>query len=141
MSWATTPGRRRIMQGNRSRDTGPELAVRRSVHALGMRYRVSVRPLPQVPRTADLVFPRLRIAVFVDGCFWHSCPIHTPAPTKNIEYWTAKLAANRRRDRETSEILTNAGWLVVRFWEHEDPDRVARTIETAVGERRSSSFR
>jgi DNA mismatch endonuclease (patch repair protein) len=124
------------MQGNRSRNTRPELAIRRSAHALGLRFRVGVRPLPDLRRTADLVFPRLRIAVFVDGCFWHSCPVHVPSPRRNVEYWEAKLAANQARDAETTSSLTTAGWVVLRFWEHEEPTYVANKILAIVTGRR-----
>lgn len=83
-----------------------------------------------------MVFPRLRIAVFVDGCFWHSCPEHVPEPRRNVEYWVAKLAANQVRDAETTNSLTAAGWFVLRFWEHEEAASVADQISTIVRDRR-----
>lgn len=120
------------MQGNRSRDTKPELAVRRILHAKGLRYRVSFRPLPTLRRTADIVFTRSRVAVFIDGCFWHGCPQHYRAPGSNVPYWTAKVSRNRSRDVETTELLEAAGWMVLRFWAHEDPATVAYEIGEAV---------
>nr|WP_245681112.1 very short patch repair endonuclease [Glycomyces harbinensis] len=119
---------RRSMQSNKGRDTKPELRLRREAHALGLRYRVSIRPLPEVRRTADMVFTRTRIAVFLDGCFWHGCPEHHTAAKTNMEYWAEKVRRNRERDQETDEALRQAGWTVVRFWEHEDPVSAARRL-------------
>jgi len=116
------------MQANKGRDTRPELALRRAVHALGMRYFVNRRPLKPIRRTADLLFPRLRIAVFLDGCFWHGCPDHHVPPKANAEYWAEKTQTNRRRDVETDELLRGNGWLVLRVWEHEDPESAALKI-------------
>ncbi|RWA21986.1 very short patch repair endonuclease [Mycolicibacterium brumae] len=131
-SWASSEHTRRAMQGNRSRDTAPELAVRRRVHAMGLRYRVNARPLPQLRRTADLVFPRRKVAVFIDGCFWHGCPEHHRRPTANSEYWTAKVARNKARDSATDEALTAAGWTVLRFWAHQPPEQVADAVRATV---------
>ena len=97
------------MVADRRRDTQPELAVRRVVHAAGLRYRVDYPPLPDNRRLrADLVFTRARVAVFVDGCFWHGCPDHRAAAKRNADFWAAKVAGNREN-----------GWTVLRFWEHE----------------------
>ncbi|WP_427008843.1 very short patch repair endonuclease [Pseudarthrobacter sp. H2] len=131
-SWATTPATRKAMQGNRSRDTEPELAVRRILHAKGLRYRVGIRPLPGLRRTADIAFTRARIAVFIDGCFWHGCPVHYRAPGSNMTYWSAKVSRNRERDLETTGHLVSAGWTVLRFWAHEDPVMVADQIMHAL---------
>jgi DNA mismatch endonuclease, patch repair protein len=121
------------MQANRSRDTGPELAVRRLLHAHGFRYRVSARPLPALRRQADIVFPKKRIAIFIDGCFWHGCPEHGRAEFRhNTQYWPAKIETNRVRDEETNRLLEDAGWTVLRYWEHEDPVDVVTRIETAL---------
>jgi len=120
------------MQGNRGRDTKPELAVRKLVHAAGLRYRVDARPEARLPRKADLVFRRSRIAVFVDGCFWHACPEHYVASKTRLSYWEAKIAGNRQRDAETTALLRERGWQVLRFWAHEDPEQVAQQIEAAV---------
>lgn len=116
------------MRANRNRDTQPELAVRRASHRLGLRYRVSARPVPALRRTADMVFTRQRIAVFIDGCFWHKCPSHFVAPRTHTEFWLPKIARNVERDAETDALLTELGWHVMRFWEHEDPEAAARSI-------------
>ncbi len=136
MSWASSDAARRTMRANRSRDTGPEWAVRSRAHRMGLRYRVSARPLPELRRTADLVFRQSRVAVFVDGCFWHSCPQHGSAPRSNSEFWRSKLSRTVERDRETDRALSAADWLVLRFWEHDDPDRVVSEIRDAVNRRR-----
>ena len=135
---ALNEGVRRSMRANRGRDTGPELAVRRLVHAAGLRYRVSARPLPALRRTADLVFTRRRIAVFVDGCFWHGCPDHHTTARTNAAYWAEKVRANRERDADTDRRLGEAGWTVLRFWEHEEPAAVAERIVAAVREARDT---
>lgn len=101
-------------------DTGPELLLRRLLHAAGLRYRVAYK-VPGMPRrTIDIAFTRARVAVFVDGCFWHSCPDHATFPAANAAWWSAKLAGNKRRDLSTTEHLVGLGWEVVRIWEHED---------------------
>jgi DNA mismatch endonuclease (patch repair protein) len=140
-SWASSAAVRKVMQGNRSRDTIPELAVRSAVHRLGLRYRVSARPLPHLRRTADLVFRPARVAVFVDGCYWHACPDHHHMPAVNVDYWTGKVARNVARDRDTDEQLLAAGWQVLRFWEHEDPLHCAATVADAVRARLSAVVR
>lgn len=137
-SWATSPRTRASMLGNRSRDTAPELALRSAVHALGLRYRVAVRPLPNLRRTADLVFTRARVAIFLDGCFWHGCPEHHTKAKSNADYWSLKVDRNRARDRETDSLLRDAGWLPIRVWEHEDPAAAARVIKDLIMKRYSS---
>ena len=133
-SWASSPGRRRNMQANRHRDTGPELAVRRLLHARGLRYRVAIAPLQGFRRRADIVFTRQRIAVFIDGCFWHGCPVHGRTSfNRNVDYWPDKIAGNKARDIETTLRLTEAGWHVLRFWEHESSEEVAESIAFVVG--------
>lgn len=131
MSWASTQGSRNSMLSNRRRDTSPELAVRRRVHAASLRYRVDFAPLGG-RRKADIVFTRKRVAVFIDGCFWHGCPEHATFPKRNSDYWLPKLARNVERDRDTDHSLRGAGWTVLRFWEHESPDDVAYRIAVAV---------
>lgn len=116
-SWASSPGVRACMQSNKGRDTKPEVALRSAVHALGLRYRVGVRPLMQVRRTADLVFMKAKVAVFLDGCFWHGCPEHHTVAVTNARFWADKVEANRTRDRDTDRRLAEAGWLSVRVWE------------------------
>jgi DNA mismatch endonuclease (patch repair protein) len=132
-SWASSPGVRASMRANRRRDTKPELAVRRLVHAAGLRYRVDYAPLPNQRRLrADLVFTRARVAVFVDGCFWHGCPQHHTVAKSNAEFWATKVAGNRARDERGEAILGAASWTVLRFWEHEDPAEVAARIAETV---------
>ena len=132
-SWASTPIRRRIMQSNTSRDTAPEVAVRRLLFARGLRYRVDSRPLPSLRRRADIVFVGPKIAVFVDGCFWHGCPEHgTTRFRTNSEFWINKIETNVARDLDTTAQLEAAGWSVLRFWEHVPPAVVANEIESAV---------
>ncbi|MEV4413998.1 very short patch repair endonuclease [Catellatospora sp. NPDC049609] len=131
-SWASSDAVRNVMRANKSRDTDPELALRRAVHALGLRYRVNRRPDPSIRRTADLVFAGPKVAVFLDGCYWHGCPEHYRPASKNAEFWSQKIDGNRARDVETDRLLQAAGWTVVRVWEHEDPrvaaDRIAEVV-------------
>lgn len=112
--------------------TSPEMSVRRKLHSRGLRYRVNCRPEPSLRRSADIVFTRAKVAVFIDGCFWHSCPEHGTSPTANQEWWASKLKANAERDRDTDALLTAAGWTVIRCWEHEDPEEIADRVERAV---------
>lgn len=126
------------MQSNKGRDTAPERALRSAAHALGLRYRVSARPLPELRRTADMVFPRARVAVFLDGCFWHGCPDHHTKAATNSAYWADKVESNRLRDADTDERLTGAGWFVVRIWEHDDPKAAAQRVAGIVKARRDS---
>lgn len=140
ISWASSVGRRHNMQAIRSRDTSPELAVRRLVHSTGLRYRVNIAPLPGLRRTADLIFTRRRIAVFIDGCFWHGCLAHKHEIRQNGHYWSKKLKSNVERDIDTNLKLAAAGWTVLRFWEHEDSveasAKIVRAVRERIGERR-----
>jgi DNA mismatch endonuclease (patch repair protein) len=120
------------MRSNRSRDTRPELALRRELHARGLRYRIHRAPDAEVRSTADVVFPRARLAVYVDGCFWHGCPEHAVTPKRNRDFWITKLRTNVERDRRNEAQLTARGWTVLRIWEHEDPIVAADTIEGAL---------
>jgi DNA mismatch endonuclease (patch repair protein) len=124
------------MKANRGRDTRPEMDLRSRIHHLGLRYRVDAQPLPHLRRRADLVFRGPRVAVFLDGCFWHGCPEHYTAPEANKAYWADKVEANVRRDRETDRLLTKAGWAVLRFWEHDDPVEAAALVAKVVTARR-----
>lgn len=132
-SWATSAGTRKSMLGNTARDTLPEVAVRRILHAAGLRYRVNTRPDPTLRRTADVLFTRRRVAVFIDGCYWHGCPDHYTVPKANADFWREKLERNRERDAETTRVLSGRGWQVMRFWTHEDPRSIAASIIEAVG--------
>ncbi|WP_082789453.1 very short patch repair endonuclease [Tsukamurella pseudospumae] len=132
-SWASSDGVRRSMKSNRRRDTQPELAVRREAHRLGLRYFVDRAPLRDLARRrADLVFPRLKVAIYVDGCFWHGCPEHHSVSKTNAEFWATKVEKNRARDEDTNQRLRKAGWTVVRVWEHEDPATAAAAIKDVV---------
>lgn len=116
------------MSRQATRDTEPELLLRRELHRLGLRYRVD-HALPGMPRRrADILFTRAKVAVFVDGCFWHACPEHKTAPANNAAWWSAKLARNVARDRETDEHLSSLGWTVLRVWEHENVIQAATDI-------------
>ena len=108
-SWASSPAARKTMLGNRGRDTKPELAVRHIVHAQGLRYRVNARPEIGIRRTADLLFTRMRVVVFIDGCFWHKCPTHFSMPVTNMEFWREKIDGNEQRDRQTTALLEDRG--------------------------------
>jgi DNA mismatch endonuclease (patch repair protein) len=112
--------------------------LRRLLHARGLRYRVSTRPIKSIRRTADIVFGPAKVAVFVDGCFWHRCPDHATDPKTNSDYWKPKLERNVERDRETDSLLQDAGWLSVRVWEHEDPESAARRVADVVRRRRKA---
>ncbi|MFE2580189.1 very short patch repair endonuclease [Streptomyces sp. NPDC059378] len=127
------------MQAIRSRDTTPERLIRRLVHAQGLRYRVAARPLADLRRTADMVFRPTKVAVFIDGCYWHGCPEHYVSPKTNPGYWSDKVARNMARDRDTDERLRAAGWLVLRFWEHESAEESSQVIRQAVISRRRTS--
>jgi DNA mismatch endonuclease (patch repair protein) len=134
-SWASSAANRKTMQANRSRDTRLELAVRSAAHARGLRYRVAIRPVRSVRRSADMVFTRARVAVFLDGCFWHGCPEHFHMPATNPDYWGPKIAANTARDAETDLLLVAEGWTVLRFWEHTVAIEAVTQIEGVVRDR------
>jgi DNA mismatch endonuclease (patch repair protein) len=118
----------------RRRDTGAEVRLRTGLWALGMRYRVDQSCVG--PYRPDVVFSKARVAVFVDGCFWHKCPMHATMPARNHDWWAAKLAANSERDARANDALQEAGYLVLRVWEHEDPAMAALRIRDAVRARR-----
>ena len=120
------------MENQARRDTKPELAVRSAVWRLGLRYRVDVPPIKGMRSRADLVFTSAKVAVFVDGCFWHSCPEHLTIPKANRQWWVDKLRANVARDCRVDQELRSAGWAVLRVWEHESPDVAAARIAAAV---------
>jgi DNA mismatch endonuclease (patch repair protein) len=125
------------MQLQRSRDTGPEVALRKALHRRGLRFRVHQRPLEGVRRTVDVVFHPLRVAVEVRGCFWHACPQHGARPKSNAQWWEAKLSRTQQRDRETADRLTEAGWQLIVVWEHEDTETAAELVAKVLCERRA----
>ncbi len=133
----TNPVTSTRMSMQRSRDTGVEKALRSALHAAGLRYRVHRRPLKGLRREADIVFGPARVAVFVDGCFWHGCPEHATWPKRNSEFWREKIEKNRTRDANTDARLKEAGWLSVRVWEHESAAEVAPRVAAIVAERRA----
>lgn len=129
------------MAAARTRDTKPEIDVRRLLHAQGFRYRIA-HPVPGMARRSiDIAFTRARVAVFLDGCFWHGCPEHATQPRSNASWWSEKLRRNVERDRETVRALEDAGWLVLRFWEHESAENVADRVVTAIQAQRATVSR
>lgn len=132
-AYITTPGRSRNMAAIRRRDTKAEVTLRSALHRLGYRFRKDypIRAEGKLVRP-DIAFTRRRVAVFVDGCFWHSCPEHGRQPAVNGEYWSPKLEGNVRRDREQTTALQAVGWTVLRFWEHEEVEDTLVTIQQVV---------
>jgi DNA mismatch endonuclease, patch repair protein len=120
------------MRAQRLRDTTPELALRSELHRRGLRFRVQRRLLPDVRRTADIVFGPSRVVVEVRGCFWHGCPEHGTSPKANADWWREKIDRNRARDADTDARLREAGWTVIVVWEHEHPSAAADQIEEIV---------
>jgi DNA mismatch endonuclease (patch repair protein) len=119
-----------------ARDTAPEMALRRELHRRGLRFRVDRPVLADRRRRVDIVFGPAKVAVFVDGCFWHGCPVHATQPRANSRYWREKIATNQRRDRDTDRQLAASGWTVIRIWEHENPVNAASRVEETVRRRR-----
>lgn len=131
---ASSVAARRTMLGNRRRDSTPERRLRSTLHASGLRFRVDL-PISvpgRRPIRPDVVLTRVRVVVFVDGCFWHGCPEHGKPPRTNSKYWNAKIAINQMRDREQTAALERAGWTVVRVWEHDDPAAATVVVRRAV---------
>lgn len=125
---ASSPAVRGRMRQQRRTGTEPELALRRLLHAAGHRYRVAW-PVPgSRRRTIDIAFTRAKVAVFIDGCFWHGCPLHATWPKANGPWWRDKIETNRRRDEDTTAALRGLGWTVVRIWEHESPETAAASV-------------
>ncbi|MGO4360810.1 very short patch repair endonuclease [Terrabacter sp. RAF57] len=123
----------------RGKDTKPEMLVRRELHSRGFRYRVNMRPIPDLRRTGDIVFPRQRVVVLIDGCFFHACPVHHVPPKTRAKFWADKVAANVERDKDTTAQFEAAGWNVLRFWEHEPVGGVVARIVSAVEGRNANS--
>lgn len=138
---ASSPEALRRMKRQRRQDTNPEMALRRELTRLGLRYRLHVRVLPRLRRAVDIAFVRARVAVFVDGCFWHGCPDHGTWPKAHATWWREKIESNRRRDADTDRRLAEAGWRVVRVWEHEAPSDSARRIARIVRRKQRADSR
>jgi DNA mismatch endonuclease, patch repair protein len=121
------------MAAIRRKDTKPEVALRSLLHRSGYRFRkdYAIRIDGRLIRP-DIAFTKRRIAIFVDGCFWHSCPEHGRQPSVNGQYWAPKLERNVTRDREQADALRGAGWTVLRFWEHESLAYVMRCIAGSI---------
>lgn len=138
--YPSTPAATISMRSNKSNDTKPEVLTRRLLHQRGLRFRKSyVIKLPKTRTTIDIAFTRLRLAVYIDGCFWHYCPEHGHIPKSNVVYWTSKLKGNTERDRETDRLLSQAGWTVLRFWSHERPAQIATRVATKVSQIKSAN--
>ncbi|QSY09884.1 very short patch repair endonuclease [Burkholderia pseudomallei] len=116
----------------RQKATDAEVALRRELYRIGLRYRVDYEVLKRPRRVADIAFPGRRIAIFVDGCFWHGCPEHATWPKRNAEFWRQKIETNRLRDADTNERLRSLGWTVLRFWAHQSPTEAARAVAQTV---------
>ena len=132
---ASAPPVRQRMQATLRRDTPAELKIRSLLHRRGYRFRVDVRPLKSQKSRADIVLKRFRVAVYVDGCFWHGCPLHATWPRANGTWWREKIESNRDRDARANAVLIASGWVVVRIWEHEDPISASERIVAAVRSR------
>lgn len=126
------------MAATRGTNNRADRELRSELHRLGLRFRIQRRLIPGTSRSVDIVFPRVRLAIFVDGCFWHDCPIHGSRPKSNAEWWERKIRQNVKRDQDTNNRLADLGWRVLRIWEHEDPkdaaQRVLRTYRTLLGD-------
>lgn len=116
-------------------DTKPEIALRKALHAAGYRFRKDyLIRFGGVPIRPDIAFTKRRVAVFLDGCFWHGCPQHQQTPATNSQFWAAKLKSNVDRDRRQDRLLEEAGWRVVRIWEHVDVQAALRSVVLALGQ-------
>ena len=127
------------MQRIRQKNTSAESVLRSALHALGLRYRLHVSVSIKPHRVADIVFTGPRVAVFVDGCFWHGCPDHATWPKQNAEFWRAKIVANQQRDRDTDTRLRADGWKVIRVWAHETPHVAASRIAKIIHRRKAKA--
>lgn len=131
----SSPAARNRMLAAKPRDTKPELALRAALEERELTFAVDVRLGKETRRRADILFEDTRVAVFVDGCFWHGCPVHGTWPKQNAEFWRNKIETNQRRDADTDRRLTEAGWQVIRVWEHEDMSETAQRIAEALHQR------
>lgn len=135
---ASSPAALKRMLAAKQRDTRPELELRSELHRRGLRFRVDACPIPGVRRRSDILFPGARVSIYVDGCFWHGCPVHGTWPKANDKWWRAKIEANQVRDADTARRMAESGWLVIRVWEHEGAaaaDRVEEAVRARRGRR------
>jgi len=137
---ASSEAARRRMRATRQQGTTAELLVRAELTNLGFTFIVDKAPIAKLRSRADIAFPEARVAVFIDGCFWHCCPIHATAPKSNGEWWRAKLAANCRRDAKVGPAFHEVGWIVLRFWEHESSTAVALVVAAVVNRRMTNTY-
>ncbi len=131
MSWASSVAARSVMRANRKVNTGPELKLRSALHRIGLRFRVLSRPAGLNVKV-DILFPRMKVAVFVDGCFWHGCPEHGTTPRTNADYWIPKIERTQHRDVQNDKVLRAAGWEPIHVWEHEPVNLAAERVAAAV---------
>jgi DNA mismatch endonuclease (patch repair protein) len=127
---------RKRMQAMRQRDTDCEVLIRRALLARGLRYRVNCRVSKMNKAQPDIVFSTAKVAIFIDGCYWHACSLHGTAPKNNAKWWADKFQANRTRDARADSMLRSEGWKVIRVWEHEDPSDVVHRIVAAIARQR-----
>lgn len=128
------------MRASKSRDTTPEKSLRKELHKRGLRYRIDARPIMELNRRADIVFRSAKVAIFVDGCFWHGCPKHGTQAKANAKFWKAKIRRNQERDAETNQLLKKTGWKVIRVWEHEKPEKASGKIYKIVTYRKMKRY-
>jgi len=128
----SSPEASRRMAKIRQKGTDAEVALRRQLYRIGLRYRIDYEVLKKPRRVADIAFPGRKIAIFVDGCFWHGCPEHASWPKRNAEFWRQKIETNQLRDTDTNERLRSLGWTVLRFWSHESPTDAAAVVANMV---------
>lgn len=124
----SSPEASRRMAATRGTNNRADRQLRSELHRLGLRFRVQRRLIPGTNRSVDIAFPRARLAVFVDGCFWHDCPIHGTRPKSNVDWWRRKIRQNVQRDQDTNKRLCDLGWRVLRIWEHENPKDAAQRV-------------
>lgn len=134
MPQSESPSRQTSQRMAKVKQTGTdaELALRKMLYQMGLRYRVDYKVLKTPRRTADIAFPGRKVAIFVDGCFWHGCPKHATWPKQNAEFWRQKIETNRKRDTDTTERLRNTGWIVLRFWAHQSPVDAAKEVASII---------
>lgn len=126
------------MQAAKPRDTAPEKVLRAELHKRGLRYQIDFRPVKELNRRADIVFRSKKVAIFVDGCFWHGCPKHGTQAKANAEFWKNKIRLNQLRDEDTNKRLKKAGWKVIRVWEHENPEKASQKIYNIIMKRKEN---